>query len=486
LRCGHFKLRHYPGAGKTTSLQKICADHFSKRRTILNYNFPVLVRLRELSSAEPTKPLLRHLRSILHLTFEFDSESHIEIHKQVQHELADLALFDYLESMHVLLLLDGFDEIASTEVRAAVLADIRALTDRLKQCKVLITSRSSEFKFKIPRVQKLEIAPLTKNQIVEFAKNWLGPYVETEIFLSKLFSSPFADTAIRPLTIAHLCAIYERLKNIPEKPKSVYRKIVNLLLEEWDAQRDVRRMSAYASFDQDRKLEFLAHLAYLLTINRLFTFDRRALRRFYDEICAQYTLPSVESYKVVAEIESHTGLLYESGYEQFEFAHKSIQEFLTADYIVRLPSIATGLPNITQLQNELALAISLSSRPGSYLAEVILKLCLSSCVNDEWYIIFLARLKLERVDFGGFQSPDFALAALILASKTNTTDSLEAYFAEPISALALREAFKIYQPSPTTSGPLKFQLTNREAHVGFPFEIVIPRGTFGLTGATLA
>ena len=44
---------------------------------------------------------------------------------------------------------------------------------------------------------------------------------------------------------------------------------------------------------------------------------------------------------VIAELESHTGLFIQSGFDQFEFAHKSLQEFLTAEYLVKLPSIPT-------------------------------------------------------------------------------------------------------------------------------------------------
>ncbi len=45
-------------------------------------------------------------------------------------------------------------------------------------------------------------------------------------FTEQIKKSPFADTAIRPLTIAHLCAIFERAGRIPDKPKTFYRKIV--------------------------------------------------------------------------------------------------------------------------------------------------------------------------------------------------------------------------------------------------------------------
>ena len=43
-------------------------------------------------------------------------------------------------------------------------------------------------------------------------------------------------------------------------------KIVNLLLEEWDEQRGIKRLSNYSSFEIDRKLEFLCRISYELTV----------------------------------------------------------------------------------------------------------------------------------------------------------------------------------------------------------------------------
>jgi predicted NACHT family NTPase len=66
---------------------------------------------------------------------------------------------------------------------------------------------------------------------------WIRDQSAAERFLVELSKSPYADTAMKPLLLAHLCAIYERIGAIPEQPKVVYRKIVALLLEEWDQER---------------------------------------------------------------------------------------------------------------------------------------------------------------------------------------------------------------------------------------------------------
>jgi hypothetical protein len=220
----------------------------------------------------------------------------------------------------------------------------------------------------------------------------------TNLF-KQLKNSPFFDTTIRPLTLAHLCAIYEREGKIPEKPRSVYRKVINLLLEEWNLQRNISRESHYSNFEIDRKSDFLAYLAYQLTIeNSSSVFSREDLNRAYLEICENFSLPKKEATKVVDELESHNGLFIQSGYERFQFPHKSIQEFLTAEFLVKsfaLPDINTLL----KIPNELALAVSIASVPSTYFAALILNYFKENLSNSNFIEPFINRILIEKPDF---------------------------------------------------------------------------------------
>lgn len=104
---------------------------------------------------------------------------------------------------------------------------------------MIITSRSGEFQYSLNNTFEYEIKSLNNYQIESFIKKWLNNKKMASDMIKQLAKSPYSDTAIRPLTLAHLCAIYERNLKIPNKPKTLYRKIVNLLLEDWDLQRNV-------------------------------------------------------------------------------------------------------------------------------------------------------------------------------------------------------------------------------------------------------
>ncbi len=140
-----------------------------------------------------------------------------------------------------------------------------------------------------------------------FALKWLGNKSKAENLIKEIQNSPFADTAIRPLNLAHLCAIYERIGKIPDKPKTVYKKIINLLLEEWDEQRSVKRNSSYANFETDRKFEFLSNLSFMLTtsLNRS-VFSSADLIKVYKKIHKDFGLEADEMKQVVNELETHT------------------------------------------------------------------------------------------------------------------------------------------------------------------------------------
>ena len=79
----------------------------------------------------------------------------------------------------------------------------------------------------------------------------------------------------------------------------------------------------------------------------------------YREIYVNYGLRISEAQAVVNELETHTGLIVQSGTELFEFSHKSLQEYLTAVFIVGLPAIPTNMIELQVMPNELAIATAL-------------------------------------------------------------------------------------------------------------------------------
>ena len=472
---GHCAILGGPGAGKTTSLQKLCADYFADQQTIFKrHSLPLLLRLRDLAGGKSNTPVYDSLQDLLGIRIEFGG---------LENPRSDAAtttairttMNSYLDDLQAVILLDGFDEISSPLVRESALKDIECMASALTRSRLIITCRSPDFRYRIASIEKFEIAPLSNEQVSTFAQRWLTSPAKATEFLKKVKRSPYADTTIRPLTLAHLCAIYERIQDIPEKPKSVYRRVVNLLLEEWDSQREVKRYSSYADFEGDRKLGFLAHLAFELTTEaKELRFNEGTLRILYSKICAHHGLPFDQRNKVISEIESHSGLIVESGYEYYEFAHKSLQEFLAADYVVRLPSLTTVARHIPIIPNELAIATALSSMPTIYLSELVLRALAKAKLPSEWYATFVSRLILEKPDLHLGTTALSVVSVLALLDKVKDPAVAAESFKALIPTDADRLISEYYVRTGSAQGFAVYKRTMQHKTYPFPQHLRIP------------
>lgn len=388
-----------PGAGKTTSVKKIFLELLSKEKDIYHtFAFPLVIRLKDLEYNRKDNGLIlfRAILNTLGIFYSFETN----LDSLAREKILVHVFKDFIERLDVLLIFDGFDEISDFKLRDEIIRNLRIITNSLLNSKYILTSRSADYDLHIENSTEYEICPLTENQIQEFIQNWLKNDVQSNKLLKQLKVSPYWDTTMRPLTLAHLCALYERNNSIPEKPKSVYKKIIQLLLEDWSNQRSIKRQSRYANFLIDRKMEFLARFAFELTVEyEKIAFNKNILNVIYSSICKDFSLPREDGKDVVKEIESHNGLILQTGLDNFEFAHKSLLEYLVAEYISRLPLMIKELDALLKIPNELAIWISISSNPNLTYYELVLSILKKECVNSSFLKSFLSRMKIEKPDF---------------------------------------------------------------------------------------
>ena len=418
----HIVIVGQPGAGKTTCVKHICQELLLTDRVSREQSYPILIKLRDFNGARTPKTIedstliIEALQKVYRLTLDNSDSSQVDLTEQANLRASrERAVLEVIETTRPLILLDGLDEITHKKKRDAVIEELRRLAPRVENARFILTSRTGEFNYHLERMHTFEIAPLTTEQIATFASGWLGEKASKE-FLSQIKNSPFWDTAIKPLTLAHLCAIYERLESIPERPKTVYKKIIRLLLEEWDQQRSVTRKSAYAGFEVDRKEEFLADLAYNLAAEqRTSTFSRSDLLLAFSNIYENYGLSSSDSQPVIDEIESHTGIIVQSASDLFEFSHKSLHEYLAAAFIHGLAEIPPNMIDMQLMPSELAIATALSSRPSQFFKKLVLDHFRKYRLSFAFVRTYVNRLFIERPDFES--DAEVGVALLLLYSQ---------------------------------------------------------------------
>lgn len=401
-----------PGAGKTT-LTKYIVSQLIENPDAFNVSFssPIVIRFRDVQSEiHKAHGLKESLFFILMETFgiklsynssisNYDKEQHNSI-ANFYYSVIKRVVTNFIDEGRFLIILDGFDEIPDNSLKETVKKEITFLTTALVNSRILLTSRTGEIHLSSEKMATRQICPLDETQIVDFTQKYLEIKEDAENLIQKILKSPFYDAAMRPINLAHLCAIYERYKDIPDKPKSVYKKIVNLLLEEWDAQRGIVRKTRYAGFSNDRKVDFLSRLSFELTVTyNAVSFDRNELLNIYNKICENFQLLRSEGLKVIEEIESHNGLFLQTGYDKYEFSHKSIQEFLCADFMVKSPLVVMDRYVVLKMPNEFAVATGLSTLPGHYLSDLLMNKLNFHAEEMSFLYPFVERLNLEKPDY---------------------------------------------------------------------------------------
>lgn len=428
-----------PGAGKTTSSKYIAHkiihdENFCQHR----YKFPVVIRfseLRNFSKEHRTREDLTdwqgaeinnfyqgnksiQYEGIFQKLFSIFGLNGLNELTEKDKPFLENLIIELLDENQIFLILEGFDEYPFDEHKSLV-EEIRKLSLSLSRSGFLLTSRTVEFPYTIENSDKFEIAPLEDEQIKKFAESWLRDSVKAEMFFKQLLASTYLDTARRPLTLSHLLTIFDKSNppTIPRKPNAIYSKVVELFIREWDEERNIVRKSTYSKFQAERKKAFLCKLSFYLT-KKYFgtTFTGQQLRVQYLDLCESFDLKKEESYTVLKELESHNGLFLKSGADKYEFAHKSIQEYFTSEYLIRLPKLSNNYIQLHKVPNELAILVALATEPNDYFKDII-NICINEQFSAEFISAFVNRINLENPDFT--LSPELAETVLSLFTYAN-------------------------------------------------------------------
>jgi len=412
-----------PGSGKTTTLKRIARKLLMQEPSsdTDTYQYPVLVRLRELKRGSS---LLRSIAESLGVpyqlhTIKVDGEEYVEA--RVGKRILLDAMAELLNLTGAVVLLDGLDEI-NEELRGQIVGEMVTLGLRLNGSKIVASMRSGDYSRHPDGFNITEICPLTPEQILLIAGKWIS---DTHEFLQKLEALPYYDIADRPLLLTQLLLLYRRYGYLPEQPALIYEKLVNLLLQEWDAQRGIIRSSKYSGFTPERKASFLAAVAYTLTYKaQAKSFAEQDLVGAYLQIYKPFNLPESEAQMVAREIQSHSGIILASGVDRYEFAHLSLQEYLCAQYLVKEPFAEALLTYLTHYPPPLAVAVALASNPGNWLGGLILREQNFRAFTPQGLQVFLSRLYLERPFFGSSIPAGLVFCKLFYEYRSDSFPSL--------------------------------------------------------------
>jgi hypothetical protein len=309
-----------PGSGKTTFLQRVVTECNAGK--LQAHRIPVLIRLRVF--VKEGREVAYALKPYLEKRWELSNAEII------------------FKQGRALVLLDGLDEVTGEDGKKIAEA-IKWFADHYPQVQVIVTCRTQSFtgemNWKSLNFQFVEVADFKEPQVQLFAKHWFKA-VETDQsagltkaqeFLELLFreeNKPILLLAITPILLSLTCFVYHDTGKFYSKRSMLYKKGLELLLEQWDKSREIERDEIYRDLSVERKLKLLSYLAMKkFEQTQYVLFEQTEIERYIAEFLG---IGQRDSRAVLRAMEAQHGLLIERAEEVWSFSHLTFQEYLVA------------------------------------------------------------------------------------------------------------------------------------------------------------
>jgi predicted NACHT family NTPase len=320
-----------PGIGKSTFLRKIGLEALKGNQGSYQHHLtPVLLELKNFKETQI------NIQTLIEEEFRICGFPNIE--KNIRKKL---------EKGELLILLDGLDEVPSDNI-SDVVKKIQDFVDLYDKNRFVISCRTALQK-RFNRFTNIEIVEYDDQQIQSFIKNWFSFELKEnnrtgqncwELLQKEEYKSA-KELCQTPLLLTFLCVIYQKKQSFPTDRSNLYQEALELLLEEWAKYNDLqehRSIDKKMNINLSVKIEklLLSKIAYDNFLeDKLFFWKEDIVNQL--EYNLQETLnfsQNPDGNKVLKTIEIEQGILVERAKNQYSFSHLTLQEYLTARYIV--------------------------------------------------------------------------------------------------------------------------------------------------------
>lgn len=316
-----------PGSGKTTFLRKIGLEALKVKRGKYEHRcLPVFLELKRFT------------------------EDQIDIQKRIIDEFKacrfpdpERLIQEALKKGKLLILLDGLDEVPNVK-RDSVIDIIQDFVDKHDNNRFITSCRVAAYKSTFRRYTDVCISEFGDGQIQKYINNWFRSKEDQESGTSKrywdLLQKPenraAKELAHTPLLLTFLCLVYDRSQNILNQRSPLYKKALRILLEEWAAEKRILRDEIYQGLSVELEELLLSEIAYeRFKEDRLFILENDIVDKIKSFLVSNLNAPKhLSGEKVLCEIAVQQGILVERAEDIYSFSHLTLQEYLTAKYII--------------------------------------------------------------------------------------------------------------------------------------------------------
>ncbi len=298
----------------------------------------------------------------------------------IEHELKQKRCADYfrilearLRAGEALVMFDGLDEVPQAGARRErMIQCIRGFRGSFGDTRVLVTCRPYAYEqdqWRIEEFNDAALADFGPGQIQRFIDRWYAGRSEFDadqqetrakkLKQAVLTRKPLRELVARPLLLTLTAYLHANRHELPERRADLYERLLDLLIEKWEAARfkpedaeSARRRKQYslAEFLQvgvdgiRLVLERVAFEAHALQDDLDRTADIPAEKLTHQLLCLpteeEGSRRAVDALAISEYLRDRVGILYQRGGESeqdaiYTFPHRSFQEYLAAAYFRR-------------------------------------------------------------------------------------------------------------------------------------------------------
>lgn len=315
-----------PGAGKTTFLKKIWLESIKGKRGKYDHIcIPVYIELKHFDVN------ISSLDELILNEFNFCGLP-----------CAESIVKTCLNAGKFLILLDGLDEVQSSKLENVLKCINNAVRDYYDN-RFIVSCRTAAYNNYLNNFRNVKISNFGDVEIEQFIDNWFQSDLDKKASTGDQFwellrspeNSATKELAQTPLLLTFLCLVYDRSQKLPDNRSTLYKKALDILLEEWESEKRVKRDKIYKGFHSDLEKILLSKIAYdALVDDKLFFSEQSILTNISEFLSKNLNAPSnLNSKTVLRAIEIQQGLLVERAEDVYSFSHLTLQEYLVAQYI---------------------------------------------------------------------------------------------------------------------------------------------------------
>jgi predicted NACHT family NTPase len=263
-----------PGSGKTTFLKHLAIDWCKGK--FQSEQIAVLIELRQI------KDSLWNIWSVIGQELGFDDWQHFsevkekinkakeEINKlrvsegttkkpeddlkkeieQLEGQLKSLPLYHLLEKGRLLILMDGLDELTSSELRHSVQLQLRVISQDYPRNRFILTCRTQIIDTIPTGFTSVEVADFNPEQVRQFVQNWFTASGQSEAEVTKQWEtiqyatthqSDLKELTVTPVLLSLICLVLQDERGeMPADRGWLYKKGIKLLLSRWNNEKAIK------------------------------------------------------------------------------------------------------------------------------------------------------------------------------------------------------------------------------------------------------